>query len=194
MKTIIYGGAFNPPTVAHQSILSACTDLAEQMDGEVWLLPSGNRTDKTISVPLDVRLGFLEAMRQDDNLTNLIQIKDLELFRPVAIETYDTMQELASLYPDREFYWVFGADSTQTMHEWHQGDWIVDNANIIAVNRTGFDVNEKIKHITKLDIECLDISSTLVRNRVVTGEMFDNLVIPSVHEMINNLHKEKALF
>lgn len=194
MKTIIYGGAFNPPTVAHQSILSACTDLAEQMDGEVWLLPSGNRTDKTISVPLDVRLGFLEAMRQDDNLTNLIQIKDLELFRPVAIETYDTMQELTSLYPDREFYWVFGADSTQTMHEWHQGDWIVDNANIIAVNRTGFDVNEKIKHITKLDIECLDISSTLVRNRVVTGEMFDNLVIPSVHEMINNLHKEKALF
>jgi nicotinate-nucleotide adenylyltransferase len=194
LKTIIYGGAFNPPTVAHQSILSACTDLAEQMDGEVWLLPSGNRTDKTISVPLDVRLGFLEAMRQDDNLTNLIQIKDLELFRPVAIETYDTMQELASLYPDREFYWVFGADSTQTMHEWHQGDWIVDNANIIAVNRTGFDVNEKIKHITKLDIECLDISSTLVRNRVVTGEMFDNLVIPSVHEMINNLHKEKALF
>lgn len=194
MKTIIYGGAFNPPTVAHQSILSACTDLAEQMDGEVWLLPSGNRTDKTISVPLDVRLGFLEAMRQADNLTNLIQIKDLELFRPVAIETYDTMQELASLYPDREFYWVFGADSTQTMHEWHKGDWIVDNANIIAVNRTGFDVNEKIKHITKLDIECLDISSTLVRNRVVTGEMFDNLVIPSVHEMINNLHKEKALF
>jgi nicotinate-nucleotide adenylyltransferase len=194
LKTIIYGGAFNPPTVAHQSILSACTDLAEQMDGEVWLLPSGNRTDKTISVPLDVRLGFLEAMRQDDNLTNLIQIKDLELFRPVAIETYDTMQELTSLYPDREFYWVFGADSTQTMHEWHQGDWIVDNANIIAVNRTGFDVNEKIKHITKLDIECLDISSTLVRNRVVTGEMFDNLVIPSVHEMINNLHKEKALF
>jgi nicotinate-nucleotide adenylyltransferase len=194
MKTIIYGGAFNPPTVAHQSILSACSDLAAVMDGEVWLLPSGNRTDKSINVPNEVRLQFVEAMRQADNFTELIQINELELHREIAVETYDTMQELNSLYPEREFYWVFGADSTQTMHQWHQGDWIVENANVIAVNRVGYEVNPKIRNATLLDIECLDVSSTIVRQKLSTGEVFDNLVIPTVHDMLLTLNNDKILF
>jgi|GEM_PF-3241881 len=39
-NTIIYGGAFNPPTRAHQAILQACIDYAEQLsvDAEVWLM------------------------------------------------------------------------------------------------------------------------------------------------------------
>ena len=192
MKTIIYGGAFNPPTIAHQSILSACSDLAYSMNGEVWLLPSGNRTDKTISIPNSVRLDFLEAMRQEDNLTDLIQVKELELERTIAVETYDTMQELNTLYPDREFFWVFGADSTQTMHQWENGDWIVDNANIIAVNRIGYEINNLIKNIIPLNVSPVEMSSTLVRQRAILGESLDDLVIPSVKEIIRTLNYEKV--
>ena len=151
MKTIIYGGAFNPPTVAHQLILNACTQLAEKFNGEVWLLPSGNRADKQITVPEATRLHFLEAMADATPDPDLVQVETLELHRNKNVETYDTMIELEALYPDREFHWVFGSDSTQTMATWDHGDWIIENAHIIAVNRTGYTSQPKFK--TRYNVE-----------------------------------------
>lgn len=62
-NTIIYGGAFNPPTRAHQAILQACIDYAEQLsvDAEVWLMPSGDRVDKKIEASYADRLELLSS-------------------------------------------------------------------------------------------------------------------------------------
>lgn len=184
MKTIIYGGAFNPPTVAHQLILNECTELAYKEDGEVWLLPSGNRTDKTITVPEETRLNFLNAMAEAAPHTELVKTETLELHRTINVETYDTMLELTQLYPDRDFHWVFGSDSTQTMAQWDHGEWIIENAHTIIVNRTGYSVNPALKHVTLLNLPESDISSTLVRNRAIAGEDYTNLVLPSIHKLV----------
>ena len=190
MKTIIYGGAFNPPTLAHQLILNACTQLAEEFDGEVWLLPSGNRADKQITVPEATRLHFLEAMADATPAPSLVQVETLELHRNKNVETYDTMVELATLYPDREFHWVFGSDSTQTMATWDHGDWIIENAHIIAVNRTGYTINPDLKHVTMLNLPESDMSSTLVRQRAGMGEDYTSLVLPTIHTLIEMTCKQ----
>ncbi len=189
MKTIIYGGAFNPPTIAHQTILHACTELAETFDGEVWLLPSGDRVDKTISVPLETRFKYLEAMRMAElDASELIRIEETEIHRPFPVETYDTIQEFNISYPDREFYWVFGSDSTQTMGSWDHGSWIMENTNLVVVNRLGYAPNPLLKRPTFLNLTATDVSSTLVRQRFLAGEEYETLVIPTVHQLLKTLN------
>lgn len=48
-ETIIYGGAFNPPTLSHVAILQAVLEFAEPTQSEVWVMPSGTRLDKAIT-------------------------------------------------------------------------------------------------------------------------------------------------
>lgn len=187
MKTIIYGGAFNPPTIAHQIILDACVTLASEQNAEVWVLPSGNRRDKTITVPEQDRLLFLHEMVNATPNPGLVKIETSELHRPEPIETYDTIKELKNTYPEREFHWVFGSDSTQTMREWKEGQWLIDNVNVLAVNRTGYPVNPAIKNVTLLHLPESDVSSTLVRERATAGEDYSALVIPTIHALVENI-------
>lgn len=187
MKTIIYGGAFNPPTIAHQTILNACAEIAYAEKAEVWLLPSGTRTDKTITIPEQTRVSFLQCMAEATPHPNLITIETLELHRNQNVETYDTMMELAQLYPDREFHWVFGSDSTQTMSQWDHGQWIIDNAHILVVKRTGYQINPRLKHVTPLELPETSVSSTLVRQKATSGEDYSNLVIPTIHGLVKKV-------
>lgn len=187
MKTIIYGGAFNPPTLAHQTILNACTELAKEINGQVWLLPSGNRTDKTIPIPNETRLLFLEAMIEATPHPDTVTIETLELHQIAPVETFDTIQTLNILHPEHEFHWVFGTDSTATMQTWKQGEWIMENTHILAIQRTGFPINPNLSHYTLLQLPETAISSTEVRLKATNGEDYSNLIIPTMHPLIQNI-------
>ncbi|MCA9338459.1 hypothetical protein KC949_02780 [Candidatus Saccharibacteria bacterium] len=122
-NTIIYGGAFNPPTVAHLNVLQACVDYGEQVNGDVWLLPSGSRQDKNIDVPLERRLELVNALARDAvTRTVNIAIRDDELMRAEHTETIDTVQyfmintQNAGLYgytaQTRTLVWTHGSRVT----------------------------------------------------------------------------------
>lgn len=64
MKEIaVFGGTFNPPTLAHQEIIEAC--LQHPTFDEVWVMPSGERADKDITVEAEDRIAMLEAVKSD---------------------------------------------------------------------------------------------------------------------------------
>jgi nicotinate-nucleotide adenylyltransferase len=185
IETIIYGGAFNPPTLAHVAILNACAGYARTSDAEsqkeIWVMPSGDRSDKTIGVETDRRLRYVEAMIADADAGDIrILPVTTELERTCAIETYDTVMELEQSHPDRSFTWVFGADSTETMAEWKQGDWLLENLRMLAVERVGSSVNPLAKRALALTVPSLAVSSTMVRQRMTNGDSLDDLVSPHV--------------
>ena len=82
-ETIIYGGAFNPPTRAHQTILQVCADRAGQSGADVWLLPSGERRDKCIDANRERRLQLCAALCLDIVTTGetLLRVEEQELDR-----------------------------------------------------------------------------------------------------------------
>lgn len=187
-STIIYGGAFNPPTIAHQTILQKCVDFAGN-DVDVWLLPSGDRTDKTIAVPRNVRLNYLDAMIQDVTHPDKdIRIELTELDRGFSVETYDTVCELNIKYPDREFVWVFGADSTETMASWKNGKWLMENVPMLIIERPGNNINPNLRRWNSLQIPLLDVSSTELRRRLDASEPFTDLVGASVLQVLQTQH------
>lgn len=185
IETIIYGGAFNPPTLAHEAILQACVDHASTVEADVWLLPSGDRIDKQIPVSRERRLGYIAAMIEDiETMVTKIEIVTSELDRTVAVETYDTVRELARSNPDRHFTWVFGADSTETMAEWKKGKWLLENLSMLVVERPGSVINPAARQVTGLSIPELAVSSTEVRQRLETGETVRHLVGGHVHKAL----------
>lgn len=176
-ETIIYGGAFNPPTLAHVAILQAVLEFAEPTQSEVWVMPSGTRLDKAIDVPRVSRLEYVHAMIADASHHRAsVQVNTSELDRAGPTETYDTVKRLQAEYPGRDFRFVFGADSTQTMPSWRGGAELLDQLPMLVVNRPGSMVNPMARHALKLSVVTPDISSTEVRRRQITGEPINSLV------------------
>ena len=61
-QTILYGGAFNPPTVAHATIVKGLAEIARHQDADLWLMPSGERHDKMIMAELAIRAAYVHAL------------------------------------------------------------------------------------------------------------------------------------
>lgn len=187
-ETIVYGGAFNPPTRAHQAILQACVDRATSTGGDVWLLPSGERADKSIGVSIEDRLRMCRALAEDIVAETVsIDVQDRELRRESQTETYDTVQELEREYPGRSFRWVFGADSLATMKEWSGGEWMYENLDMLVVERRGNITPQLGARAVLLEVETPDVSSTLVRTTLSQGGDAVPLVGRKVADVLRDL-------
>lgn len=187
-ETIVYGGAFNPPTRAHQAILQACVDRAAHTGGDVWLLPSGERADKSIGVPIEHRLRMCRALAEDVVAETVsIRIQDRELRGVCQTETYDTVREFECEYPERSFRWVFGADSLASMKEWHGGEWMYENLDMLIVERRGNVTPRLGARAILLDVETSDVSSTLVRTILSQGGDVASLVGNNVADTVRDL-------
>lgn len=189
MKYYIYGGAFNPPTIAHQQITEQLIAYAGASDSGVIILPSGNRSDKTISTPIDMRLGFLEAMIADANPEQVpVLIEPMELYRGYEVQTFDTAQEMNLLYPQDELVWVFGSDSFNSMPEWDHGTWLIENLSILIIERPGCAVDLSLySEQEKISLDGISgTSSTGLRQRISTGEDYSGIVGSRVHHVLQS--------
>ena len=184
-ETIIYGGAFNRPTLAHQAILQACVDYAEPRNADVWLLPSASRVDKTIEAGRSERIEFCQALIRDVmSRTVNLAVDTTELDRTQLTETYDTVKELDTLYPERTFTWVFGADSAASMETWDHGRWLKDNLSMLLINRPGTPLPNLGPRAVELPVEAGNYSSTELRRRLAAHEPYDDMVSPEVARLI----------
>ena len=182
MKDIlIYGGAFNPPTIAHQTVAQAAADYAEKHEMELWILPSGKRADKQIDVDVDTRLSLVRALLASLTTSTTVRICDIELKNDTLTQTIDTHRKLEKMYPQSRFMWLFGSDSVNTMHQWNEGDWLLSNLGMLIVQRPGFEIDIPLgDNAHFLDVEQIDISSTEVRERRFAGLPIEHLVPPLV--------------
>lgn len=186
-ETIIYGGAFYPPTRAHQAILQACVDYARSRDADVWLLPSASRTDKDIRGSNEYRIELCNALCHDVlQRTVRVNLCLSELERTVPTETFDTVQEFLANCPDRAFTWVFGSDAVASMQSWNHGEWLYDNLPMLVVSRPDVPPVSLGARALWLKVETGDISSTEVRRRIAAGEDYSSMVSENVAALLES--------
>lgn len=186
-EVIIYGGAFNPPTMAHHEIAQAAINYAAENDAEFWLMLSGERADKYINVPVDVRVALGSAMLDGLRIEGVnVELVDHELNLPMT-QSIDTVSYLKEHYPDRHFTWLFGSDSLQTMPKWSGGDWLLKHLDMLIVEREGYEV-EYEENMQILPVTPPLVSSTEVRDRLLSGRSVEGLVAKRVAEVLSN-HK-----
>lgn len=181
-KIYIYGGSFNPPTIAHQAIAEAC--LAQPECKELWIMPSGERTDKSMGVDVNHRMNLLNEFIGSFSCNKSVQIETLEIEREGLTQTHVTVELLQDKYPDKEFRYIFGSDSYNTMHTWTDGLKLKENLDILIIPRDGEVVKDapNIK-ILKKDIPG-GISSTGVKDSLNAGKDISQFVSSGVERYI----------
>lgn len=187
-KIIIYGGAFNPPTKAHQAILQSTISYAEQVQAEIWLMPSGERPDKTIAIDIDTRIAMCRALIQSVSSPSVnIHLYTSELVAKVQTNTYETVSQLQKKHPLHEFIWLFGADSIMTMPRWPKGRQLIKSLDMLIVPRPGVPLATLPPRAKLININTDDMSSTMVRQAIANNKPYKHLLPKEVHRVIDLL-------
>ena len=185
-KIAVYGGAFNPPTVAHQQIIETCL----QLDGfsEVWVMPSGDRADKSMQTDDNERLAMLNLLKETEfDNDNRLVISDYELNLPRPSNTVRTVGSLAVDFPDKDFWFVYGADSYQTMPFWPNGRELQSRLSVLLLPRLGIELppeSEHTRHLPDIEANANPVSSTQVREAIRAKKDIGGMVSEAVRSFI----------
>ncbi|MGZ5309248.1 MAG: nicotinate-nucleotide adenylyltransferase [Solirubrobacterales bacterium] len=184
------GGAFNPP---HEGHLLLAREAASGLGlDRVLLVPAGRPPHKTIEDDPgpEVRLRMTELAAQGEDG---IEASGIEVEREGASYSYRTLELLIEQDPQRELFFVMGADVAATLPEWERPERVVELARLGIAARPGVDQAEVEAALERvgaagraemITMPRCDTSSTMVRERAVAGEPQRGLVPEAVAEMI----------
>jgi nicotinate-nucleotide adenylyltransferase len=193
MKIGIFGGSFNPihsghAIIAHHIITSGAVD-------RLWLMVSPVnplKVDKEQQVKDTDRLRMVEMVTRP--LEN-VETSAFEFTMPKPSYTVDTLNALQAKFPDDEFYLVTGADNWVIFDRWRNNEEILAKYHLLVYPRLGYDVvipEELRDRVTLVDAPIIELSSTMVRERLAKGLSVRYYVPDEVLSYIerNNLYTE----
>ena len=164
-KVGLLGGTFNPPHIGHL-IMANEVKHALHLD-EVRLMPTSippHKADPSDATP-EQRLHMVKlAVSESPGLT----ASSFEVDRGGVSYTFDTMTALTEQEPDTHFHFIIGGDMIDMLHRWYRIDDLMKIVTFVGVGRPGTN-GETAYPITKLQIPEIELSSTLIRDRVKTG-------------------------
>ena len=127
----IFGGSFDPPHIGH---MQAAKQAAEALGlDRLLMIPAGAPPHKSgCFVSGEHRLAMLRIACGDDPV---LQPSDLEIRRQGISYTYETVAEVARLYPNTEIVLFMGTDMFLCFDKWKYPDLILQNASLAVFYR-----------------------------------------------------------
>lgn len=188
MRLGILGGTFNPPHIGH--LVCAQEALTQLGLDRVVLMPARVPPHKEIAGDpgADRRRELCElAIGGDERFA----VSSLELGRPGPSYTVDTLRELHDQAPQDELTFIVGGDMARSLPSWREPDAVIELARIAIAERSGAeraDIRAELAalasatddRIAFFDMPRIDISSSLVRERVASGRPIHYLVPEAV--------------
>lgn len=192
----ILGGTFNPIHVGHLR-MAECAREAQNLD-TVLIMPTGNSYMKNASDILSGKTR-LEMVKCSIDSNPYFEASDLEIRREGQTYTYETLEQLHSINPNAEFFFIVGADCLFSIERWYKPERIFEQCTLLAANRNAAPTQEildKCKDlqnrfdakIVLFDMPQMDISSSMIRNLKKNGKSIRYFVTDSVLDYINTKH------
>lgn len=186
----ILGGAFNPPHLGHLCLAQEAH--ARLGLDRVLLVPFGHAPHRV----LEAEPGPQERLRMaqltaagDDRLG----VSAIEVDRPGPSYMADTLTLLREIEPASDLTLILGADQAQRLGTWHEPERVLKLARVAVADREGIgrdDVVAALRGLRGADaiegfpLPRIEVSSTMVRERVATGLPIRYLVPDAVAERI----------
>jgi len=196
-RVLIFGGTFDP---IHNGHLIACRTVAEGLGiNRIILIPSGKHPYKHDITSAEDRLEMTKLAVEDEYM---FEVCDCEFNREGFSYSADTAvwikQELGKKM--KEVYWMIGADNVTQIPKWYKAEKFVQEVRFAVANRKtdetefeGTDGEEAIMkqmHIEYVDTPIIEISSSMVRERLQQGKSVRYMIPDKVADYI----EEKELY
>lgn len=182
----ILGGTFDPIHVGHLAAASEALH-AFSLD-RVTLVPAGRPWQKAGYSDAEDRL-MMTTLAAATHLK--LSVSRIELDRRGPTYSVDTLEAFRKRFPEAELFFIIGADAVADLATWHRVHDIAGLAEVIAVSRPGTGLRVapgagSWPHVHELEIPGIDISSTMIRERVAQGRPIDYLVPGEVVRFIRD--------
>ena len=183
----VFGGAFDPPHVAHVALAQAALEQL-QLD-QLRIFPTGQAWHKARVMSATehrlamTRLAFGQLPRT--------VIDERELHRPGPTYTIDTLRELKAEHPAAQLFLVMGEDQAVSLARWHEWEAILELAVICMAARASAQTSAAQPalparaQVRLLQLPNMPESATEVRERAAAGTGIAHLVPPPVASYID---------
>ncbi len=181
MKIGLFGGSFNPVHNAHLIMGEWVRD--EFSLDKIILIPNYRSPLKSDyhGVSATNRLDMLKlAIKGNKNF----EISEYEIDKGNVSYSIDTIKHFID--DDNEYYFIIGGDSLRSIEKWKDYKDIFRLVKIICVDRDV--ISSRNGEVFFSSMPLIDISSTVIRDRVSKGKSIKYLVPDMV---VDYIHKEK---
>ncbi len=192
----IFGGAFDPPHLAHVALAQAAVD---QLNLDVLrVIPTGQAWHK--SRPLSAPAHRLAMARLAFEREARVVVDDRETRRTGPSYTIDTLREITASEPGVELFLLIGGDQARALPTWHEWQAMLQYATICIAERPETQrpgiVSESYpwlrdsfkRQFVALEMPSSSISATDIRRRVATNGDVTPLVGVEVARYIAHHH------
>ncbi|MEY2635149.1 MAG: hypothetical protein RIS75_1089 [Actinomycetota bacterium] len=173
MRIGVFGGSFDPPHLGHVAVATAAQEHAN-LD-LVLFVPAGQQWQKQHFASAELRAHMLSLLirQHTDWLINSVDID-----RPTATYTIDTMHDIASQWPNTELFFILGHDAATHLTSWHRSKELAQLVTFLVVDRPGN--TTQLPDGFSLDIinvETPNVSSTEIRTLVAHTQPDDKVKV-----------------
>lgn len=186
----VYGGAFNPPTLWHEKVISGI--LTSTQVEKIILAPDGYRLDKNYGISQKKRQEILYIFYESllkkwlnvELETHFLEGNNGRFTDTVSVDKH--FQEKLGFAP----YHIFGSDVVEWMKNWsgntHQ--YIEKKLKKLFVSRPGYSLKlDEIENYMLADIpDLIEISSTVVREMLAVRQDVSHIISPEISNFIQN--------
>lgn len=179
----IMGGTFDP---IHHGHLVAASEVAAEFDlDEVVFVPTGQpwqKSEKKVSPAEHRYLMTVIATASNPRFS----VSRVDIDRPGKTYTADTLDDIRTLRPDADLFFITGADAMEQIMTWKNVDQLWGKAHFVGVSRPGHELTDfgLSDEVSLMKIPAMAISSTDCRDRVAAGRPVWYLVPDGVVQYI----------
>ena len=175
-------GSFDPIHMGHLQM--AVLTLNKGIVDRILFVPSKQNPWKESSTDFVHRCLMVQlAIDEIDNC--LLSTIDFRTTEPHY--SSNTLKLLKEEYPSDELFLIVGDDVVDSIKDWNEGEWILNNFKLIVVNRNNLSLNTKVYSYIE---DTLKVSSTQIRELVKNKKQ----VYPLVPKLVSQYIKMYKLY
>lgn len=192
----IFGGAFNPPTLAHINLAKQILDNLSNIK-KIIFVPVSTKYNKSGLAEDKDRFNMLKTICKE---FNNIEVSDIELKSSRQLFTIETLDKIQEQNKNKKIFFIIGTDNLKQLDTWHNVDKLLEKYKVIVLKRNDDNISEIINNSNVLsnhresiielkNIKPINLSSTHIREKLKKGEDISKLVPPEIAEKVVGIYK-----
>lgn len=192
----VFGGSFNPPTIAHIKLAKQILNNIKSVE-KVMFVPVSTKYNKDGLAPDKERFNMLKTICQNEKK---LDVSSIELNSDRQLYTIETLQIIKEQNPDKDVYFVLGTDNLKELKTWHTADKLLEKFKVIVLERDNDCVEQIIQNdklllqykdsfIKLKSIKKIDLSASYIRELVKNNKSIEGIVPKGIENKVYELYK-----